>query len=102
MLNRQQEDKMKCKHIKNSTDLPAEQYKCPKCGEWISELYFYNKEKEIKEFIVPNIKGEVIVKLAKGVRFEPTFKVLEFEKNKKGEMIIKKAELIELSLVFDN
>ncbi|MDD5146918.1 MAG: hypothetical protein PHN39_04255 [Candidatus Pacebacteria bacterium] len=46
--------------------------------------------------------GEVTVKLTDGVRFEPLIKVLEWEEGKDGEMIVKKSELIELSIVFDN
>ena len=47
------------------------------------------------------IKGEIIIKLAKDVHFEPTFEILEMEE-KDGVRIIKKVELVEISLVFDN
>ena len=33
-----------CNHDKGYGDLPATQYRCTKCGEWVSELYFCNLE----------------------------------------------------------
>jgi hypothetical protein len=54
-----------------------------------------------KKYVVPKIEGEITVNLAKGVRIVPTFKILEKEKQKDGTTLIKKAELVEMSLVFD-
>lgn len=45
------------------------------------------------------IEGEL--KLMPHTRFVPTLKVLEFEEKEDGTKIIKKAELVSVSLVFD-
>jgi hypothetical protein len=39
-------DKKPCNHEKSPNDIVATQYRCIKCGEWISECYFYDKDKK--------------------------------------------------------
>lgn len=57
------------------------------------------KSKKIKG--IKNCAGEVMVNMRKGFRVEPTLKILEMEEDKDGVTVIKKAELVEISLVFD-
>ena len=57
------------------------------------------KSRKIKG--IKGCAGEVTVKMRKGFRVEPTLKILEMEKDNDGVTVIKKAELVEVSLVFD-
>ena len=47
-------------------------------------------------------KDRISEELLSKARFEPGIKVLEFVEKKDGTKVIKKAELLELSIVFDN
>lgn len=57
------------------------------------------KNRKIKG--IKGCAGKVTVNMGKGFHIEPTLKILEMEEDKDGVMVIKKAELVEISFVFD-